>query len=34
VDELELYFRETFERVALFAQGGLLRLANPEVIPR
>jgi hypothetical protein len=26
----ELYFRETFEQIALFGQSGLLRLANPE----
>jgi D-3-phosphoglycerate dehydrogenase len=30
----ELYFRETFEQIMLFEQGGPLRLANPEVIPR
>jgi len=30
----ELYFRETFEQIMLFEQGGPLRLANPAVIPR
>ena len=30
----ELYFRETFEQIMLFEQGGPVRLANPAVIPR
>jgi D-3-phosphoglycerate dehydrogenase / 2-oxoglutarate reductase len=30
----ELYFREAFEQIVLFAQGRQLRLANPQVIAR
>jgi D-3-phosphoglycerate dehydrogenase / 2-oxoglutarate reductase len=30
----ELYFREAFEQIVLYEQGGPLRLANPEVAPR
>ena len=30
----ELYFREAFEQIVLFVQGGSLRLANPEVVRR
>ena len=30
----ELYFRETFEQIVAYEQGGPMRLANPEVQPR
>ena len=30
----ELYFREAFEQIVLFEQGGPLRLANPDVVSR
>jgi D-3-phosphoglycerate dehydrogenase / 2-oxoglutarate reductase len=33
-DNFELYFRETFEQIVAFEEGGKLRLANPEVNPR
>ena len=33
-ETFELYFGEAFEQVRLFATGGALRLANPEVVVR
>ncbi len=33
-ENFELYFRETFEQIVAYAQGGALRLANPEVVRR
>jgi D-3-phosphoglycerate dehydrogenase len=33
-DNFELYFRECFEQIVAYENGGTLRLANPDVTPR